>query len=119
MAHFEQIYPQDQYMGQLYPADGLTYTSNDTFEVSNTILLIRGHIVTDNNRTIYVANNGGFAGRHFILHDPVSIHRFAGVSNKRKPKTKRRKTKTKKTKSKKTKSKKTKTKRLKPKKTKK
>lgn len=83
-------------MGQFYPASGLTYT-NDTFEVSNALVLIRGDIVTDNNRIIYVANNGGFAGRRFILHDPVSVL-AAGIKKRKRRQTKKtRQTKKKKT----------------------
>jgi len=86
MEQFEEIHPNGQPMGQFYPASGITYT-NDTFEVSNALVLIRGDIVTDNNRIIYVANNGGFAGRRFILHDPVSV--LAGIKKRKRRQTKK------------------------------
>jgi hypothetical protein len=96
MEQFEEIHPNGQPMGQFYPARGITYT-NDTFEVSNALVLIRGDIVTDNNRIIYVANNGGFAGRRFILHDPVSVL-AAGIKKRKRRQTKKtRQTKKKKT----------------------
>ena len=96
MEQFEEIHPNGQPMGQFYPARGITYT-NDTFEVSNALVLIRGDIVTDNNRIIYVANNGGFAGRRFILQDPVSVL-AAGIKKRKRRQTKKtRQTKKKKT----------------------